>query len=74
MAGQKQEVIQKEGVVTETLPNTTFKVKLKDGQDVLAHLSGKMRLHRIRVLVGDEVVVEFSPYDELRGRIVFRRK
>lgn len=61
-----------EGTVIEALPNTTFKVQLNDGREVLAHLSGKMRLHYIRVLVGDRVEVELSPYDEKRGRIVRR--
>ncbi len=75
MARQQKEIIQKEGVVIEALPNTTFRVKLNEtGEEVLAHLSGKMRLHHIRVLTGDEVVIEFSPYDSSRGRIVFRRK
>jgi translation initiation factor IF-1 len=74
MASKKQEKIEKEGVVIETLPNTSFKVKLQDGKEVLAHLSGKMRLYHVRVLQGDEVVVEFSPYDDSRGRIVFRKK
>lgn len=61
-----------EGTVIEALPNTNFKVQLNDGREVLAHLSGKMRLHYIRVLVGDRVEVELSPYDEKRGRIVRR--
>ncbi len=61
-----------EGTVVEALPNTTFQVHLNDGRAVLAHLSGKMRLHYIRVLVGDRVEVELSPYDEKRGRIVRR--
>ena len=63
-----------EGVITEILPNTNFKVKLSDGREVLAHLSGKMRMYRIRILTGDKVTVEFSPYDENRGRIVYRTK
>jgi len=67
-------LIQQEGVVTEALPNTTFKVKMEQGEEVLAHLSGKMRLNHIRVLTGDVVVVEVSPYDRTRGRIVFRKK
>ncbi|OGD30016.1 translation initiation factor IF-1 [Candidatus Azambacteria bacterium RIFCSPHIGHO2_01_FULL_44_55] len=61
-----------EGTVIEALPNTTFKVQLNDGRAILAHLSGKMRLHYIRVLVGDRIEVELSPYDEKRGRIVRR--
>ena len=62
-----------EGVVEEALPSTTFKVKLDDGREVLAHLSGKLRLNFIRILAGDRVVVELSPYDEHRGRIVYRK-
>lgn len=57
----------------EALPSTTFKVKLDDGREVLAHLSGKLRLNFIRILAGDRVVVELSPYDESRGRIVYRK-
>jgi len=63
----------KEGEVVEALPNTTFRVKLSDGKEVLAHLSGKMRLNFIRILPGDQVKVEISPYDDKRGRIVYRR-
>lgn len=74
MASKKQDKTEKEGVVIETLPNTSFKVKLQDGKEVLAHLSGKMRLYHVRVLQGDEVVVEFSPYDDSRGRIVYRKR
>jgi len=59
--------------VEEALPSTTFKVKLDDGREVLAHLSGKLRLNFIRILPGDRVVVELSPYDERRGRIVYRK-
>jgi translation initiation factor IF-1 len=62
-----------EGVVEEALPSITFKVKLDDGREVLAHLSGKLRLNFIRILAGDRVVVELSPYDESRGRIVYRK-
>lgn len=58
----------------ENLPNTLFKVKLDDGREILAHLSGKMRLHYIKVLVGDRVRVEMTPYDETKGRIVHRLK
>lgn len=57
----------------EALPSTTFRVKLDDGREVLAHLSGKLRLNFIRILAGDRVVVELSPYDESRGRIVYRK-
>lgn len=62
-----------EGVVIEALPSTNFKVQLDDGREVLAHLSGKLRLNFIRIMVGDRVVVELSPYDEKRGRIVYRK-
>lgn len=61
-----------EGVVQEALPGTTFKVKVNDGGEVLAHLSGKMRIHHIKILPGDRVVMESSPYDETKGRIVRR--
>jgi translation initiation factor IF-1 len=63
-----------EGVVLEALPNTLFKVQLDDGREVLAHLSGKMRLYYIKVLPGDRVRVEMTPYDETKGRIVHRLK
>ncbi|MDP1710672.1 MAG: translation initiation factor IF-1 [candidate division WWE3 bacterium] len=66
--------IEKFGVVRETLPNATFRVVLEDGREVLAHISGKMRLHRIKVLSGDTVKVELSPYDQNRGRITYRGK
>ena len=64
---------QKEGMVVEALPNTTFSVQLEDNREILAHLSGKMRLHFIRILAGDKVLVELSPDGE-RGRIVYRYK
>ena len=64
----------KEGVVLENLPNTTFKVRLDDGQEILAHLSGRMRLNFIKILPGDRVVVEVTPYDKNKGRIVYRNK
>lgn len=70
----KAENIIKEGVVEEAFPNTLFKVKLDDGKEILAHLGGKLRLHFIRVLLGDRVRVEMSPYDETKGRIVHRLK
>jgi len=63
-----------EGVITESLPSLTFKVKLNDGKEILARLSGRMRIHHIRVLVGDKVSIELSPYDQTKGRIVFRSK
>lgn len=63
-----------DGTIIEALPNTTFRVRLDNGYEVLAYLSGKMRKHYIRVLLGDRVRVELSPYDLTRGRIVFRQK
>lgn len=60
------------GVVTESLPSATFRVRLEDGRDVLGHLSGKMRMYRIRILPGDKVTIEMTPYDERRGRIIRR--
>lgn len=68
----KEEAIQVEGKVLETLPNAMFRVELENGHKVLAHVSGKMRMHFIRILPGDTVVVEMSPYDLNRGRIVLR--
>ena len=64
----------KEGVVQENLPSAMFRVKMDDDSMVLAHLSGKMRLHYIKVLPGDRVVIEFSPYDQTKGRITLRKK
>lgn len=69
----KKESIEVEGVVEEALPNAFFRVKLDSGQTILAHLSGKMRVRYIRVLPGDRVVVEISPYDLSRGRIIYRK-
>ena len=69
-----KEVIRVEGIVKEVLPNTTFRVECEDGQEILAHLSGKMRLNFIRVLLGDRVTVELSPYDRTKGRIIYRKK
>lgn len=66
-------VNQEEGVVLETFPNAQFRVRLDSGREILAYISGKMRLFRIRILVGDRVKVEFSSYDEKRGRIVYRQ-
>ena len=71
MSSSKDKVV-KEGQVVEALPNAVFRVLLEDGKEVFGHLSGRMRLHYIKVLVGDRVVLEFSPYDEARGRIVKR--
>ncbi len=70
----KEGVIEVEGVVKEALPNTTFRVELENGHEILAHSSGKMRLHYIRILPGDKVKVELSPYDLNRGRIIYRYK
>jgi translation initiation factor IF-1 len=70
----KEETVTVEGKVLETLPNTLFKVELENGHQVLAHVSGKMRKHFIRILPGDRVTVELSPYDLSRGRIVYRYK
>lgn len=61
-----------DGTIIESLPNTTFKVKLDDGREVTAHLAGKMRLHYIKILLGDRVKVELTPYDPQRGRIIYR--
>lgn len=71
---EKEEAIQVEGTVIEALPNTQFRVELENGHKVLAHISGKMRMHYIRILPGDRVVVELSPYDLTRGRITYRYK
>ncbi len=68
----KEDAIQMEGEVVETLPNTTFRVKLKNGHVVIAHISGKMRKNYIRILTGDAVTVELTPYDLSKGRIVYR--
>ena len=70
----KQDVIEIDGVVTDTLPNAMFKVELANGHEILAHVSGKIRMHYIRILPGDRVTVEISPYDLTRGRITFRHK
>ena len=70
----KEEAIEVEGIVKEALPNTTFRVELQNGHIILAHLSGKMRKHYIRIVPGDSVKVELSPYDLNKGRIVFRER
>lgn len=70
----KEDAIEVEGVVVEPLPNAMFRVQLDNGHKVLAHISGKMRIHYIRILPGDRVKVELSPYDLSRGRITFRVK
>ena len=70
----KEDAIEVEGTVKEPLPNAMFKVMLENGHEVLAHISGKMRMHFIRILPGDKVKVELSPYDLTRGRITYRAK
>jgi len=70
----KKETIEVEGVVVESLPNAMFRVELPNGHRVLAHISGKIRLHYIKILPGDKVLVELSPYDLSRGRITYRFK
>jgi len=70
----KEDIIEVQGSVTETLPNAMFRVKLDNGHVILAHISGKMRMHLIRILPGDKVTVEMSPYDLTRGRITYRFK
>lgn len=68
----KEDSIEMQGVVVDTLPNTTFRVKLENGHVVNAHISGRMRKHYIRILTGDNVTVELTPYDLTRGRIIYR--
>lgn len=68
----KKDVIEMMGVVEELLPSTTFRVRLENGHDVMAHLSGRMKMYRIRILAGDKVKVEMTPYDLTKGRIVYR--
>lgn len=70
----RQGKIEAEGVVFEALPNAIFRVRLNDNREVLCHLSGKMRIHYIKVMPGDKVKIEMTPYDEKRGRIVYRYK
>ncbi|GGB07733.1 translation initiation factor IF-1 [Macrococcus brunensis] len=70
----KQDVIELEGTVLDTLPNAMFKVELENGHEILAHVSGKIRMNYIRILPGDKVTVEMSPYDLTRGRITYRFK
>ena len=69
----KQDVIEIDGIVEDTLPNAMFKVKLANGHTILAHVSGKIRMNYIRILPGDKVTIEFSPYDLTRGRIIYRK-
>lgn len=70
----KEEAIEVEGIVLEPLPNAMFKVELENGHKILAHISGKMRMHFIKILSGDKVKVQLSPYDLTRGRITYRHK
>lgn len=70
----KEELIEVEGTVIEALPNAIFRVELENGHEVLAHISGKLRMNYIRILAGDTVTVELSPYDLTRGRITWRKK
>ncbi|HEX9756756.1 MAG TPA: translation initiation factor IF-1 [Nitrospiria bacterium] len=70
----KEDVVEVEGTIMETLPNAMFRVELENGHRVLAHISGKMRMHFIKILPGDKVTVELSPYDLTRGRITYRFK
>ncbi len=70
----KEDVIEVEGTVVEALPNTNFKVELENGHQILAHISGKLRMNYIKILPGDKVKVELSPYDLTKGRIIWRAK
>jgi len=72
MINTKKKVSRKEGQVIESLPSTHFKVRLDNGREILAHLAGRLRLARIKILPGDKVTVEMNPYDEKRGRIIYR--
>jgi translation initiation factor IF-1 len=74
MSETKQDIIEVEGEVTELLPNTKFRVKLPNGHKIIAHISGKMRMHFIKILPGDKVTVEMSKYDLSKGRITYRSK
>ena len=70
----KEDVIEMEGTITDTLPNTMFSVELENGHEIIAHISGKMRKHYIRILTGDKVTVEMTPYDLSKGRITYRER
>lgn len=72
MAKNNKKIYRKTGVVLEALPSLNFRVRLDDGEEIIAHLAGKLRIHRIKVLPGDQVTLEMTPYDEKRGRIVYR--
>jgi translation initiation factor IF-1 len=71
---EKEELLEFPGIITDLLPNTTFRVKLENGHEIIAHAAGRMRKNRIRVLAGDKVLVEMTPYDLSKGRIIFRLK
>ncbi|OIP23051.1 translation initiation factor IF-1 [bacterium CG_4_10_14_0_2_um_filter_33_32] len=70
----KKEVIELKGKIIETLPNAMFRVELENGHEILAHISGRMRMHYIKILPGDEVTIEMTPYDLSKGRIIYRHK
>ena len=72
--GQKEEIIRADGIVTKVMPATLYRVKLETGNEILAHISGKMRKHFIKISTGDKVTIEISPYDLSKGRVVFRQK
>lgn len=74
MAGNNKEKHRVQGVIVEKLPGLDFRVKTEDGKEIIAHLAGKLRIHHIKILEGDKVIVETSPYDETKGRIVYRLK
>lgn len=71
---KNEQKIKKDGVITESLPNGFFRVELNEGGNILGHLAGKLRMYRIKILPGDKVTVEMTPYDDKRGRIIFRKK
>ena len=71
---KNKNIIRKSGTILETLPSTHFRVKLDEGKEIMAHLAGKLRMFRIKIFPGDKVTVEMSPYDETKGRIVYRGK
>ncbi|MDD5677240.1 MAG: translation initiation factor IF-1 [Kiritimatiellae bacterium] len=74
LSSPKEDIIRVDGVVTKVLPSTMYRVKLQTGTEILAHISGKMRIHFIKISPGDKVTIEVSPYDLSKGRIVFRQK
>ncbi len=71
---EKEDVIEMEGTITDTLPNSLFRVELENGHVIIAHISGKMRKHYIRIMTGDKVTVEMTPYDLSKGRITYRER